>query len=439
MTLQEDRRLQNSAFSFFPLQDVAATKQKILHWASQFSTFSFLDNNQYNLPHHQYECVVGVGVVEQLTASAGSAFEQLQDFYAKEKRWLFGHFSYDLNSELAPLASGQTPPISFPDVHFFSPEILIILSKKEVAICSTTKLNDAIWQAIQQQPIAKNDEDYAGISIQSQFSQTDYIDTVKQLQRHIQKGNCYEINFCQAFFANNVRLQPARMFEALCQESANPFAALYRVENNYLICASPERYLQKKGDKILSQPIKGTWKRHLQNFEEDEVQKKLFQQNAKERSENVMVVDLVRNDLSKVCQSGSVVVDELYGVYTFPQVHQMVSTISGLLQPRFNWIDAVKASFPMGSMTGAPKQAAMQLIEKYEKTKRGIFSGAVGYVTPDGDVDFNVVIRSILYNQPQQYLSYLVGAGITFYSDAAQEYEECMLKAAAIKKVLEKR
>ena len=160
--------------------------------------------------------------------------------------------------------------------------------------------------------------------------------------------------------------------------------------------------------------------------------------SAKDRSENVMVVDLVRNDLSKVCKEGTVRVDELYGIYSFPQVHQMISTVSGELKEEVCFTDILKATFPMGSMTGAPKNKVMHLIEKYEQTKRGIFSGAVGYISPNGDFDFNVVIRSIMYNADTSYLSFQTGSAITFYSDPEKEWEECLLKAEAIKVVLEK-
>jgi para-aminobenzoate synthetase component 1 len=168
----------------------------------------------------------------------------------------------------------------------------------------------------------------------------------------------------------------------------------------------------------------------------DERLRNELRNSGKDRSENVMVVDLVRNDLSKVCTEGSVQTDELFGIYSFPQVHQMISTISGQLKPGVSFTDILKASFPMGSMTGAPKRRVMQLIEQYEKTKRGIYSGAVGYIDPQGDFDFNVVIRSILYNATDRYLSYQVGGGITAYSEAEKEYEECLLKAAAISQVL---
>jgi para-aminobenzoate synthetase component 1 len=149
-----------------------------------------------------------------------------------------------------------------------------------------------------------------------------------------------------------------------------------------------------------------------------------------------MVVDLVRNDLTKICKPSTVTVDELFGIYSFPQVHQMISTISGNIEENLSFSQILKATFPMGSMTGAPKLRVMQLIDAYEPSARGLFSGSVGYKKPNGDFDFNVVIRSILYNQSANYLSYLVGSGITFYSDAEKEWEECLLKASAIMQVL---
>jgi para-aminobenzoate synthetase component 1 len=209
------------------------------------------------------------------------------------------------------------------------------------------------------------------------------------------------------------------------------------MDDKYLLCASPERFLQKKGRRIISQPIKGTARRNTASKEADEQLKEQLHQSQKDRSENVMVVDLVRNDLSKICKEATVQTEELCGIYSFPQVHQLISTVTGELSEGIDFSKILRATFPMGSMTGAPKIRVMQLIERYEKTKRGIYSGCIGYISPANDFDFNVVIRSIMYNAASRYLSYQVGGGITFYSDAEKEYEECLLKAAAIKKVLQ--
>ena len=232
-------------------------------------------------------------------------------------------------------------------------------------------------------------------------------------------------------------MDPLEVYLKLSHLSPNPFAAFYKLNDKYLLCSSPERYLKKQENKIFSQPIKGTSKRILNDINEDEESKKMLSLSEKETSENVMVVDLVRNDLSKVCIEGSVKVEELFGVYTFPQVHQMISTVSGTIDKDARLSDILKATFPMGSMTGVPKKSVMQLIEKYERTRRGLFSGAIGYITPEGDFDFNVVIRSILYNSTNKYLSIQAGSAITFYSEPENEYEECLIKIEAMKKVLE--
>ena len=231
------------------------------------------------------------------------------------------------------------------------------------------------------------------------------------------------------FFAKTIHINPLEIFKKLNRVSLSPFSCFYRMYNKSLMCSSPERFLKKSRDKIISQPIKGTARRG-KNISEDAEIKKILSQNKKEKSENVMIVDLVRNDLSKTCNN--VNADELYNISTFKQWHQMISTISGKIRKGVHVIDVIKNAFPMGSMTGAPKVRAMELIEMYEKTKRGLYSGAVGYFTPGGDFDFNVVIRSILYNQPSNYLSFQVGSAITANSIPENEYKECLLKANGI-------
>jgi para-aminobenzoate synthetase component 1 len=211
---------------------------------------------------------------------------------------------------------------------------------------------------------------------------------------------------------------------------------LYKVKEQYLICASPERYIQNTHNTIISQPIKGTIKRDITNKQHDEQLKLALRSNKKEISENVMVVDLVRNDLSKICEASTVTVPELMQVYTFPQLHHLISTIKGQLKERISFKQIIEATFPMGSMTGAPKHSVVQLINEFETGSRGIFAGTVGYISPNNHFDFNVIIRSILYNATSKYLSYWVGSGITIYSNPTDEYNECLLKAKAIEKTL---
>ena len=402
---------------------------------NRFSICCLLDNHQYESEYNSYECLAGVGAVKVFKKKAGNAFEGLKIFQQKNRDWLFGHLGYDLKNEMEGLTSNHFDGIGFDDMLFFVPEYVLTLSVDKVEI--GTYGDDAIKVFDEINAMDACDEEKGEIKkVQQRITKEEYIHAVNKLRQHILRGDCYEINYCQEFFAEGCSISPVQVYKALGDVSPNPFSCFYKVDDKYLLCASPERYIKRKGDKIISQPIKGTSSRNTTDKKSDERNKTLLGESAKEKSENVMVVDLVRNDLSKLCKEGTVKVDELFGVYTYPQVHQMISTVSGELKENILLADIVRSTFPMGSMTGAPKRKVLQLIEQYEKTKRGLFSGAVGYVNPNGDFDFNVVIRSILYNSSTKYLSYQTGSGITFYSDAEKEYEECLLKAKAIEEVL---
>jgi len=383
---------------------------------------------------------MAAGRKRSINADAGNAIDVLQEFIDRsdgdrQSGWMFGHLGYDLKNEIEELQSTQHDRIQFPDLFFFEPEILIRLNETAMIIESSTEDPEKIYQSIQAAPQVPPKTNT--VTVSSKISKEEYISIVEKLQRHILKGDCYEINFCQEFFSENADIDPIAVYKKLAAISPNPFSALYKLEDKWLICASPERFIKKTGKKILSQPMKGTSKRMGDEVADKASQQQLFH-SPKDRSENVMVVDLVRNDLSKVCEEGSVHVDELYGIYSFPQVHQMISTVSGELKENISFADIIRSTFPMGSMTGAPKKKVMELIDRYEKTKRGIFSGAVGYIDPRGDFDFNVVIRSIMYNETTNYLSFQAGSGITFYSEAEKEWEECLLKADAIQQALKK-
>jgi para-aminobenzoate synthetase component 1 len=424
----------------FIIDDFGHVKEKVLNWIQRFDTFSFLDNHQYQLTPHSVECLVAAGVRRDIKANAGHALEQLQQFLDEKKSWLFGHLGYDLKNEIEKLSSGKTGRIGFPDLYFFEPEVVIRLSPGEISIEADDPR--AVYAELLVNEVSDSLEEpdtLPPIKIQNRLSQQEYISIIDKLRGHILRGDCYEINFCQEFFTENAVIDPVAVYKKLSAVSPNPFSACYRVKDQWLLCASPERFLEKKGDKILSQPIKGTSKRIVNDTQLDDQSRDELGRSAKDRSENVMVVDLVRNDLAKVCAEGSVKVDELFGIYSFPQVHQMISTISGDLKKNISFSAIIRAVFPMGSMTGAPKKRVMELIEEYEATRREIFSGATGYIAPNGDFDFNVVIRSIMYNAGSQYLSFQAGSGITFNSDPQQEWEECLLKGEAMKKVLEER
>lgn len=407
----------------------------MLHWVNRFNICSFLDNHQYSSAYGTVECLAAAGAVSVIDPLALTPAE-LSESILEKKDWLFGHISYDYKNQIEPLVSLHPDPIGFPDIFLFQPETVLSLQDGELVIASVNRDPAAIYQELTHLAISPPDAPSA-IAIQPRIKREEYVRIVEELLRHILRGDCYEINFCQEFYARDVQIHPLHIYHTLTGISPNPFSCYYKLGDKHLLCASPERYLQKTGRQLVSQPIKGTYRRNRESREADEQLKKELRNSEKERSENVMVVDLVRNDLSRVCKEGTVKVEELFGIYSFPQVHQMISTISGELKEGMELGEILQASFPMGSMTGAPKRRVMELIEQYEKTKRGIYSGAVGYIHPGGDFDFNVVIRSILYNASNKYLNYLVGGGITYHSNPEKEYEECLLKAAAIREVLQ--
>ena len=273
------------------------------------------------------------------------------------------------------------------------------------------------------------------VDVKQRTSKQRYHRIFDALMSNINRGDIYEINYCQEYYAQDVSINPLQTFENLYDLSKAPFSVYFRLNDFYLMSASPERFVKKENLKLISQPIKGTRPRSSDATTDHRMKKELVNCQ-KEQSENVMIVDLVRNDLSKTAQKGSVKVEELFGIYSFKQVHQMISTISSKLTKETHWVDVIRSIFPMGSMTGAPKIRAMELIEENEDFKRGLYSGSVGYVTPHQDFDFNVVIRSILYNAKQKYVSFAVGSAITSKANFEQEYQECETKAKAMLEVL---
>lgn len=412
---------------------VAGIKAKMLNWAKQFDIFCFIDNHQYNIPPHSVDCMLAAGAVRSFSTQAGTAMEGLRNFLGGGPGWYFGHLGFDLKTETEVVASGLPDRVGFDDIAFFQPEVLIQLVDDRLII-EGRNAEEIHREILEQNPVllkVPND-----LLIRQSTGREEYLDIIENLRRHILRGDCYEINYCVEFFAEQAEIDPFSIYSKLSELSPNPFSALYRKGDQFLVCASPERFICKSGNTLVSQPIKGTAKRIPGDEQLDQKSREHLMQSEKDRAENVMVVDLVRNDLSKLCLAGTVHVDELYGIYSFPQVHQMISTVSGELNPGVDLPDIISACFPMGSMTGAPKKRVLELIEQYERRSRGIFSGALGYVDPNGDFDFNVVIRSIMYNKRSQYLSFQAGSAITFNSNPEEEWEECLLKAEAIKKVL---
>jgi len=428
-----------------PVSDVNLLGDQLCRWISNEKFGMVLRSNLYNFGDplqeslKRYELIAATGINE-IIEPTNKHFEVLQD-KIKDSDWLFGYLGYDLKNQVENLTSNNPDGLEFSDMLFVKPELVFTVNKDLLTIhylkSNHTEQSIAdIYSRIMLTPRVEMKHD-SSIEFNEKYTKDEYIDTIQHLLSHIQRGDIYEMNLCQEFYSTPCEMNPYETFINLNRISPTPFSAFGRFGDKFLICASPERFLQKTNETIISQPIKGTCPRG-KTQEEDFLLRNELQKNIKERSENVMIVDLVRNDLSRVAQKASVKVDELCGIYPFRQVNQMISTISCRLKEDKNIVDLLKATFPMGSMTGAPKIRAMELIEKYERSKRGLFSGSVGYISPQGNLDFNVVIRSLLYNGKKKYLSYTVRVAITAKSDPESEYQESILKASAIRQTLQK-
>ena len=411
-------------------------KSQLLTWAQQFREVIFLDSNDYPQKYSNYDCILAVDAFTSINTDFYNGFEDLKQYQQTSKDWIFGYLSYDLKNDTEELNSSNFDGLQFPDLFFFQPKKLFLLKNNQLEIQYLNMCDDEViedFELILETKIStiRNSNP---IHIQQRISRDIYLEKVTKMLEYINKGDIYEANFCMEFYAETT-INPLDKYFLLNNISKPPFATFLKNNNHFLLSATPERYLKKVENKIISQPIKGTSKRYSDNLD-DEISKNTLALDQKERSENIMITDLVRNDLSRTAKKGSVQVEELCGIYSFLQVHQLISTITSIVDDQYSAIDVIKNSFPMGSMTGAPKISAMKIIEELEETKRGLYSGSVGYFTPTSDFDFNVVIRSILYNNTNNYISFSVGSAITALSAPESEYEECLLKANAMIKVL---
>ncbi len=411
-------------------------KNQLLDWSQQFREMVFLDSNNYHQKQSSFDCVLAVDAFTSIKTDFHNAFEDLKQYQQQTKDWLFGYLSYDVKNDVEDLHSNNFDGLHFPDLFFFQPKKLFLLKGNQLEVRYLQLCDDEIESdLIDIENNCQLSIINCQLSIQQRISKESYIAKVNQMLEHIYRGDIYEANFCMEFYAENAIIEPVKIYQKLNAISKPPFAIFFKNNEQYLLCASPERYLRKEGTKVISQPIKGTAKR-FSDLVLDENSKTELETNPKERSENIMIVDLVRNDLSHTAIKGSVEVEELCGIYTFEQVHQMISTVVSNVSTTTSPVEILRTTFPMGSMTGAPKISAMKIIEELEETKRGLYSGAVGYFSPENDFDFNVVIRSILYNAQEKYVSFSVGSAITSQSNPEQEYEECLLKAKAMFEVL---
>ena len=422
----------------FSIENIKDFKQNLLFWSQQFETALWLDSNNYNQQYSSFDSALAVEEFTAIKTDYTNAFDKLKEYQTITKDYIFGYISYDVKNDVEHLSSNNFDSLDFTDLYFFQPQKLVFIKGKNIEFHYLKMVDDEIESDFEEISAFKNSKNNIvenDIKIKLRIHKDEYHQKVNKVLEHIKRGDIYEANFCQEFYAENATINPVEVYQHLNEISEPPFASFLKMEHQYALCASPERYLKKEGSKIISQPIKGTAKRLISTIDDAKIATDLAR-DEKERAENVMIVDLVRNDLSKTAKKGSVKVEELCKVYSFKQVHQMISTVVSEIDQNMHPIETLRSTFPMGSMTGAPKVSAMQIIENLEETKRGLYSGTIGYFTPENDFDFNVVIRSILYNEDKKYISYSVGGAITAKSIVEKEYEECLLKAKAMKYVL---
>jgi para-aminobenzoate synthetase component 1 len=424
----------------FKINDPELFKEKVLDWLQPFDTFCFLDSHGYTDSYGKWDWVAAAGVTARISAEqhreVSNQLAQVDEALLAKGKWWFGHLGFGLQTSFQRVQSPYEDAGEFPLFSFFSPAYLIACKGEAVFIEAADP--QGLFNTLQNLSLIEQEWEpsFTVGPLQQRVSRQSYLDIIAKIKHHIQQGDCYEMNYCQEFFSDTAMVDPLVLYRQLMKISPAPFSALYRLDARWVLSASPERFLCKRGAQLISQPIKGTAKRDLTNEANDQLISKQLRSSEKERAENVMIVDLVRNDLSRVCKAGTVEVDELFGVYSFPQVHQLISTVSGELSLPVSFSDILKATFPMGSMTGAPKKRVLELTAQYELAARGLYSGSIGYIDPTGDFDFNVVIRTLLYHAEKKYLSFQVGGGITINSDPEKEWEECLVKAAGLLKLL---
>ncbi|MFN0030686.1 MAG: aminodeoxychorismate synthase component I [Flavobacteriales bacterium] len=391
----------------------------------------------FNSNQHEGENLVALGMMDEFVCDVlqPESLIQLQHWLDQKESYVFGFVTYDVKNTVEHLESHHIDVLHFPFVHFVRPQVVVQFSNdsKRIQWNESAYSNDQLLAMMHDESEIEPKQDT--LLLQPRQSRTQYIDAVNHLKQHIYRGDIYEVNYCQEFFANQHLNNPYQIWLRLNSFTEAPFACYMQTGDRYVMCASPERFMQRRGNRIISQPIKGTIKRGA-TVSEDEALKVALYESEKERSENVMIVDLVRNDLSRFATKGSVTVDELFGIHTFKTVHHMVSTVCAEVKEETSFTEILRAMFPMGSMTGAPKVRAMQLIDEFEYSRRSLYSGTIGYINPHGGFDFNVVIRTLLCNNAAPYISCSVGSAITVQCEAESEYEECLLKAEAVIKAL---
>lgn len=421
-----------------PFSDLDSLRPKILNWATGFEETIWMDGNDYPLKETTYRAILAVDAFTAIRTDFHNGFDKLEEYQKMTQDWIFGYLSYDLKNDIENLTSKNIDGLGFPDLYFFQPKKVLLFFDDFVELHYLNFVADEMdsdWDFILNQSSTQEKLQPFKSSIHSRTSKSNYFEKVSEVLANIKEGNIQELNLCQEFYGENFIIDPLDIYLRLNDISKPPFSVFLKLNEFFALSASPERYIKRAGNRVVSQPIKGTSRRSQDPVEDNNLASSL-QSDEKERTENIMIADLVQNDLSHFAEKDSVVVEELCGLYSFKQVHQLISTISCQVPAAVSNVEVLRKTFPMGSMAGTPRLAALKLIEQIEDFKRGLYSGAIGYMDPFGNFDFNVVIRSILYNANKNYVSYSVGSAITINSLAEREYEECLIKAKAMRDVL---
>ncbi|CAH0533803.1 Aminodeoxychorismate synthase component 1 [Vibrio stylophorae] len=379
------------------------------------------------------------GRIETQTGCPFALLEQLQSQYLPPldaPQWAdlpfiggaLGFWSYDLGRAVETLPSLATNDSQLPQmvVGLYDWALLVDHQQQQVFLISPEPNARLTWLNTQQ---ASKSANFALTSDwQAAITKTQYQQAFAKIQDWIQAGDCYEINFAQRFQAT-YQGDEWQAYQALVRENGAPFSAFLRFDDYAFLSVSPERFLWLDGDFIETKPIKGTRPRHADPTQDAAIAKAL-QQAPKDRAENVMIVDLLRNDMGRVATPGSVQVPSLFAIESFPAVHHLVSTVTATLAPQYSACDLLKACFPGGSITGAPKVRAMEIIETLESHRRQIYCGSIGYISRHGKMDTNIAIRTLSASHGQ--LHAWAGGAIVADSDVNEEYQETLDKLSRI-------
>ncbi len=419
----------------FPGVDLQLFEEKMLQWSTNFSHAAFLNSNNWN-QNSSFKNLFGAGSLAAFELHEVQQIDDCKHFINQNCDWRFIAISYDYKNFLVRDYATTVSEIQFPKICVFIPEFVFYVDKDVVLETYLTEIEAAklIEDILNyEEEISLSDE--VVTDIHASLNKSAYVNQVNTLLDHIQKGDFYEINFCFPFSTKVNSLAIKSIYRQLNAKSEAPFSGIFKWNELAVISSSPERFLKKSENRLISEPIKGTARRDPNPLLDNQIKQEL-QNNEKERAENVMIVDLVRNDLSKVAEKASVAVDSLCEIHSFKQVHQMISTVSCSVRKEVDFFEILDATFPMGSMTGAPKVEAMKWIDHYEPAARGMYSGSFGYIAPNNDFDLNVIIRSLLCDTKTGKVTFSVGSAITANASAEAEFEECMLKAKAMIEVL---